>query len=84
MQRTPEDGFAGLIYGRGLGVALPSGGFLLFTLRYGSLNSPACSCVSITLSLPCGEQKRQNLSPREMLGNKARDPGSSVRVTRAG
>ena len=24
-----------------------------------SLKSPACSCVSITLSLPCGEQKRQ-------------------------
>ena len=29
-------------------------------LRYHSLNSPECSCVSITLSLPCGEEKRQN------------------------
>ena len=28
--------------------ASPRGGFLFFT-RYGSLNSPACSCVSITL-----------------------------------
>src|SRR4029453_17321174 len=26
---------------------------------YGSLNSPACSCVSIILSLRRGEQKRQ-------------------------
>jgi hypothetical protein len=35
MQRTPEDGFAGLIYGRGLGVALPSGGFLFYAaLRF--------------------------------------------------
>ena len=39
--------------------ASPHGGFFLACDAHHSLNSPACSCVSITLSLPCGEQKRQ-------------------------
>jgi hypothetical protein len=31
------------------------------SIRQHSLNSPACPCVSIILSLLCGWQKRQNL-----------------------
>ena len=48
------------------------------------LLTPVIGSVHITLALPCGEQKRQNLGPREMLGDYARNLGSSVRVTRAG
>jgi len=48
------------------------------------LLTPVIAPVHITLALPCGEQKRQNLGPREMLGDYARNLGSSVRGTRAG
>src|SRR5438874_12089914 len=48
-----------------------------------SLKSPACSCGSITLSLPRGEQKRQNPS-REAVGKHTGSFSAAVRVTSTG
>jgi len=39
--------------------------------------------VHITLPLPCGARKRQNMGRGEMLGDYARNVGSPVSVTRA-